>query len=164
MRSGSPILTRITLRDERIQPGVHPFDILLLRDGLDLQLTTPVTCLVGENGSGKSTLLEAIAWSLGYGAEGGSREAALAPQRQLAFMRVLHRLTASRVAQFIIATHSPILLTFPGAAVLRLDDGGIQEVDHRETAHFRRTRDFLRATDRYFRWLFEDADEDADAI
>jgi predicted ATPase len=45
------------------------------------------------------------------------------PQRQLAFLRVLHDLTAQKIAQFVIATHSPMLLTFPGATIFSLDAG-----------------------------------------
>src|SRR3954447_8399950 len=71
---GSPFLTQIALREDRIEDGVHPFDIPLLRGGLALSLTRPVTFLVGENGSGKSTLLEALAWSVGFGAQGGNRD------------------------------------------------------------------------------------------
>jgi predicted ATPase len=56
-------------------------------------------------------------------------EAALSPQRQLAFLRILYELTSQRVAQFIIATHSPIILSFPGATVWSLDDGRIESVE-----------------------------------
>jgi predicted ATPase len=87
-------------------------------------------------------------------------EAALSPNRQLTFLAVLHDLARSRAAQFIIATHSPILLSLPGARVLSCDDSGIHEVDYRETEHFRLTRDFLNAPERYFRHLFETQDED----
>lgn len=62
---GSPFLTRITLREDRVQAGVHPFTLPILANGLALELATPVTFFVGENGSGKSTLLEALAWSTG---------------------------------------------------------------------------------------------------
>lgn len=87
-------------------------------------------------------------------------EAALSPQRQLTFLGVLHRLTKPRIAQFIIATHSPILLAFPGATVLSLDNGVIEHVDYRDTNHYRVTRDFLEAPERFFRHLFaDDADE-----
>lgn len=82
-------------------------------------------------------------------------EAALSPQRQLAFLRILHTLTAPRSAQFIIATHSPILLTFPGATVLNLDEGAVTEVAYQDTEHFRLTRDFLQDPARYHRHLFE---------
>ena len=220
-------------------------DIPLLRDGLAVSLSTPVTFLVGENGSGKSTLLEALAWSVGFGTQGGNRdhafeeggdghalgralklgwrqrtttgfflraetffnfasylesvgstfssyggeslhtkshgeaflalfehrfedglyildepEAALSPKRQLAFLRILHHLTAPRSAQFVIATHSPILLTFSGATVLSLDGGRIEEVDYRDTDHYRVTRDFLAAPEQFFRHLFEESASD----
>jgi predicted ATPase len=87
-------------------------------------------------------------------------EAALSPNRQLTFLSVLHDLAQSRAAQLIIATHSPILLTLPGARVLRCDDTGLAEVDYRETEHFQLTKDFLTAPERYFRHLF-DAESDA---
>ncbi len=89
-------------------------------------------------------------------------EAALSPQRQLAFMRVLHQLTAPRIAQFVIATHSPLLLAFPGATVLSLDGGVIEEVNYRDTDHYRITRDFLASPERFFRHLFDDAGPDAE--
>ena len=55
---GSPFLTHLSLKEEKIQRGVHPFTMPLLeRDDFELNFTTPVTFLVGENGSGKSTLL-----------------------------------------------------------------------------------------------------------
>jgi predicted ATPase len=81
-------------------------------------------------------------------------EAALSPQRQLAFLGILHELATSRAAQFVIATHSPILLTLPGATVYSLDGGQLQAVPYAETEHFRLTRDFLNAPERYFRHLF----------
>src|SRR5687768_6244660 len=72
---GSPFLTHVSLREDRIQKGVHPFTIpLLAHEDFDLNFKTPVTFLVGENGSGKSTLLEALAWALGFNAQGGGRD------------------------------------------------------------------------------------------
>lgn len=85
-------------------------------------------------------------------------EAALSPQRQLAFLSILNDLTTRGVAQFIIATHSPIILSFPGATVWSLDGGRITEVDYRDTEHYRVTRDFLESPDRYFRHLFTPAE------
>jgi len=87
-------------------------------------------------------------------------EAALSPQRQLAFLRILHTLTAPRIAQFLIATHSPMLLAFPGATVLSMDNGRLEAVDYRETEHYQLTRDFLEAPERYFRHLLADAQAD----
>lgn len=89
-------------------------------------------------------------------------EAALSPQRQLAFLRVLHELSARKIAQFIIATHSPILLTLPGATVLSIADGAIRAVSYQETEHFQLTRDFLNAPERFHRHLFapDDVEEE----
>lgn len=236
---GSPFLTRLSLKEENVQPGVHPFTLPLLEQRLDLTLTTPVTFLVGENGSGKSTLLEALAWALGFNAQGGNKdnsyaegadghtlgralklswrqrvsdgfflraetffnfatyleevgssflayggksfheqshgegflalfenrmedgvylldepEAALSPGRQLTFLSILHQLASMNVAQFIIATHSPILLTLPGARILSIEEGRLREVGYRDTEHFQLTRDFLNAPERFHRHLF----------
>jgi predicted ATPase len=90
-------------------------------------------------------------------------EAALSPQRQLAFLRILHQLSTSRVAQFVIATHSPLLLALPGATVLSLDDGIVKPVDYRETAHFQLTRDFLAAPERFLRHLLDDDEPSANS-
>ena len=244
---GSPFLARVSLKQERIQRGIHPFTIPLVeREDFELRFTTPVTFLVGENGSGKSTLLEALAWALGFNAQGGSRdnsyaegadghplgralrlnwrqrvtdgfflraetffnfatyleevgsaflayggkslhaqshgeaflslfenriedgiylldepEAALSPGRQLTFLSILYQLASMKVAQFVIATHSPILLTLPGATVLSIDDGNLREVSYKETEHFQLTRDFLNAPERYHRHLFRsESDQD----
>lgn len=232
----------------------YPFCLPAIRSFDHIDLHPRVTFFVGENGSGKSTLLEAIAVSLGFNAEGGSKnfrfgtrhshselheylrvakgikrprdgfflraesffnvateiekldaepsfgppaiasyggrslheqshgesfmalmtqrfggqgiyildepEAALSPQRQLAVMSRMHDLVLDD-SQFIIATHSPILLTLPGARVLSLDGGEMREVDYRDTEHFRLTRDFLNAPERFFRHLLEE-DESLD--
>lgn len=87
-------------------------------------------------------------------------EAALSPGRQLTFLSILHQLASMKVAQFIIATHSPILLTLPGATVLSIDEGQLREVGYRDTEHFRLTRDFLNAPERFHRYLFR-SDGDA---
>jgi predicted ATPase len=81
-------------------------------------------------------------------------EAALSPGRQLTFLSILHQLASMKVAQFIIATHSPILLTLPGATVLSIEEGRLREVNYRDTEHFQLTRDFLNAPERFHRYLF----------
>jgi predicted ATPase len=73
-------------------------------------------------------------------------EAALSPASQIRFLRLLQRLEAGGQAQFVIATHSPILLAYPGARLYSFDSGGIAEVTYEETAHYRLYRQFL--TDR----------------
>lgn len=90
-------------------------------------------------------------------------EAALSPQRQLTFLKLVHDLAAPGHAQFIIATHSPILLAYPGAALFSLDGGSIEPVDYRDTKHFLITRDFLNGPERFFKHLFEQVDTGADS-
>jgi len=69
-------------------------------------------------------------------------EAALSPSRQLAVLARMHDLVEEG-AQFVIATHSPILLAYPDASIQLLDEDGIGEVDYEETEHFFVTRRFL---------------------
>jgi predicted ATPase len=69
-------------------------------------------------------------------------EAALSPMRQLALLSRLHDLVEAR-SQFIVATHSPILLAYPAATIYELGSQGLQSVRYEETEHFRVTRDFL---------------------
>ncbi len=201
----------------------------------ELRLNSNVTFLVGENGTGKSTLLEAIAVSMGFNAEGGTRnfdfstvkthsslsefitivkgvrprdgfflraesfynvasyidkidhepsfqppvidsyggvslhaqshgesflalvknrfggdgiylldepEAALSPTRQMTLIVLINELIQNN-SQFIIATHSPILMAFPNAQVVELTDDGIDCVPYRQTEHYRLTKRFL---------------------
>ena len=86
-------------------------------------------------------------------------EAALSPQRQLAFLRIIHALEVPRHAQFLIATHSPILLAYPGATLYQFEDNGIRAVAYHETEHYRVTKEFLNAPERVFRHLFSDEEE-----
>jgi predicted ATPase len=91
-------------------------------------------------------------------------EAALSPQRQLSFLSIIHELEKPGHAQFIIATHSPIILSYPGAVLFSFDGDTIEQIDYRETEHYRVTRDFLNAPERYFRHLFEEANEGEDDV
>ena len=219
-------------------PGEHPFDLPLFKDGLELELTAPITFLVGENGSGKSTLLEAIAWAAGFGAQGGNRdqsyaegaeghalgralrlawrqrvaggfflraetlfnfatyleqvgstfrayggkslhqqshgeafltffrdrfvpngtyfldepEAPLSPFRQLAFLALV-REAVDAGCQIVMATHSPILLACPDAAIWSFDEAPIRQVAWRDLEHVSLTRDFLNDPDAFLRHL-----------
>jgi predicted ATPase len=82
-------------------------------------------------------------------------EAALSPTRQLAALAVIDKLVKGG-AQFIIATHSPILLAYPRAKILLFDDAGISHVDYEDTEHYAVTRDFLTHYPRRLQQLFED--------
>ena len=80
-------------------------------------------------------------------------EAALSPNRQLAALRLIHQLVQDQ-SQFIIATHSPILLAYPNAKILMFDDTGITEVAYEDTEHYAITRDFLNHYPRRLEQLF----------
>jgi len=73
-------------------------------------------------------------------------ESALSPSSQVAFLRLLHRLEAAGRAQFIMATHSPILLAYPGAQLFSFDSPCIEEVEYEDTAHYKLFKQFF--TDR----------------
>ncbi|MDB5803897.1 MAG: transporter, ATP-binding protein [Betaproteobacteria bacterium] len=81
-------------------------------------------------------------------------EAALSPQRQLAVLSLMHDLVQDD-SQFIIATHSPILMAYPEAWIYRCGVDGIDRVDYEDTEHFQVTRDFLADPQRMLKVLFE---------
>jgi predicted ATPase len=83
-------------------------------------------------------------------------EAALSPQRQLAFLAAMHQLVQEK-SQFIIATHSPILLAFPQAKILHFSSAGIDEIQYEETEHYALTLDFLKNRERYLKRLFAES-------
>jgi len=87
-------------------------------------------------------------------------EAALSPNRQLSFLCILHDMQKSGVAQIVMATHSPILMALPGATLLELGPDGANEVDYRDTDHFKLYERFLRGPEAYLKHLLDvDADE-----
>ena len=85
-------------------------------------------------------------------------EAALSPSRQLAFLSRMHELVAQG-SQFLIATHSPILMAYPQAEIFLLADEAPCLVAYRETEHYTVTRNFLNRTDQMLRVLLSEADE-----
>jgi predicted ATPase len=84
-------------------------------------------------------------------------EAALSPMRQLIFLSMLRMMVGQR-AQFIIATHSPILLAFPGATILNFDKGVITPTAFDALDHVVITRAFLNDPASYLDRLFADLD------
>ena len=83
-------------------------------------------------------------------------EAALSPQRQLSLLRIIHDLTQKNDAQFIIATHSPMLMAFPNATLFVIEDGEMRKEDYKNTMHFQLTKRFLDSPEQYLRRLFND--------
>jgi predicted ATPase len=79
-------------------------------------------------------------------------EAPLSPQSQLALLAMIGAMVGQN-AQFIIATHSPILLAFPDARIYNFDATPVQAVAYEELDHVRVTRDFLNAPQRYLKQI-----------
>lgn len=79
-------------------------------------------------------------------------EAPLSPMRQLAFLSALKQMTAQE-SQFIITTHSPILMAYPDAEILSFDGGKIGKVNYDDLEHVTLTRSFLNDPQAYLRHL-----------
>jgi predicted ATPase len=92
-------------------------------------------------------------------------EAALSPQRQLSFLCRLHQLVRSG-SQFVISTHSPILMAYPDSTIYRLDRMGIDVVPYEDTDHYLVTRAFLQNPPGMMERLFTamDVTENADSV
>jgi predicted ATPase len=86
-------------------------------------------------------------------------EAALSPLRQLAFLTRLHELVGEG-SQFLIATHSPILMAYPQASIYLLDGGAPRLVAYRDTEHYEITRNFLNRTDQMLDRLLKPRSDD----
>jgi predicted ATPase len=82
-------------------------------------------------------------------------EAALSVRGQLALMRRMHELVLEH-SQFVVATHSPILLGYPEATILELSEEGIRSVGYEETQQVELTRSFLENPARFLRHLLAD--------
>ena len=84
-------------------------------------------------------------------------EAALSPQRQLSFLVLIHDvLREFKDAQFIISTHSPVLLAYPKAQILSFDDSQIHEIDYEQTGSFQVAHRFLNHREEFLEELFAD--------
>ena len=83
-------------------------------------------------------------------------EAALSPLRQLTLLSEIHRLVELD-SQFIIATHSPILLAYPNAKIYQITDTAIEEVSYEDCEHCKLTKQFLDNPSRFFRYLFSNS-------
>jgi predicted ATPase len=80
-------------------------------------------------------------------------EAALSPQRQLVLLAQMHALVETGNAQFLLATHSPILMTYPGAELVSFDDPALPRVELEATSHFEITKGMLENPARYWKYL-----------
>jgi len=81
-------------------------------------------------------------------------EAALSPMRMMRLLCYMQRLVNDN-SQFIISTHSPILMTFPNAEILEITEDGINSVDYKETEHFLITKRFMDAPEKMIESLLD---------
>lgn len=91
-------------------------------------------------------------------------EAALSPTRQLTLLSLMHALVTKGESQFIIATHYPIILSYPNATILEFTKNGIQKTTYEETEHYKVTKDFLNGREAFFKYLFEEAVDENNGI
>jgi predicted ATPase len=80
-------------------------------------------------------------------------EASLSPVRQLSLMSLVHDMVKYQQAQFILATHSPIIMGMPGATLYELREGKITVVDYEDTEHYQITKSFLDNREAFLRHL-----------
>ena len=80
-------------------------------------------------------------------------EAALSPSKQLAMIHFILEHQKKYMSQFIIATHSPMLMAIPGARIYQITDDDMEQVDLKETEHYYLTKGFLDNPDAFLRHL-----------
>lgn len=83
-------------------------------------------------------------------------ETALSPARQLSLLARIHDLVKEG-SQFVIATHSPILITYPKSQIYSLTETGYEKVTYDKTEHFQISRDFLTQPERFLKYLLADS-------
>jgi predicted ATPase len=81
-------------------------------------------------------------------------EAALSPMRQLSFLSILHDMVGAG-SQFVIATHSPIIMAYPDAWIYLLDEEQIRRIEYQETEHYKVSKNFLSRTQQMLSILLE---------
>lgn len=237
------------LRNIRIEKGESdkfPFNLSVFENGVNLELSKPITFILGDNGTGKSTFLENIAKSVGlnvygggknnffgeferkddmnlsekihltwsqktidgfffraesffnfidyldkqaneygecvaYGSYGGKSfqeqshgeaflslftnrfnkglfildepESALSAEKQLSLISVLNELTKNGDCQFIIATHSPILITIPNSELYEINNGLKKLESYKDSKQFNVYKDFISCPEHYLHYL-----------
>lgn len=84
-------------------------------------------------------------------------EAALSPQRQLTLMVIIHEMCKnSHNTQFIIATHSPLLLAYPNATIYSCDSDILTTINYQDSQHYQITKQFLDDPEQYLHYLFKE--------
>jgi predicted ATPase len=83
-------------------------------------------------------------------------ESALSPSRQIEFLKVLQRMEASGTAQVVMATHSPLLMAYPGARLLEVSKYGLNPVTVQQTGHYRLMREFFADPTAFMEMMLSD--------
>jgi predicted ATPase len=83
-------------------------------------------------------------------------ESALSPSRQIEFLKLLRRMEKSGICQVIMATHSPMLMAYPAARLLRLSKYGLDPITIKETEHYRLMREFCADPETFIDTVLED--------
>lgn len=78
-------------------------------------------------------------------------ETALSPRSQLELLALIRKTAESGHAQFIIATHSPILLACPDACIYTFDESPLRRINYEDTEHYRIYREFMKDRTRYLK-------------
>ena len=242
-----PYIQRVTIGkpcEEKAKS--FPFNIEVIKNGLEIKFDKAVTILAGENASGKSTLLESLAVAAGYPKQGGFRgqnmarknwglnhygetievdhdnielsehlriqyaqkpqrgyffrseymsetlqlhlfgkrlmtqshgegileliqtqfkdglfildepESALSPTSLLALVSMIHENAKRYNAQYILVTHSPILMSIPGSDFLWIGEGAIKKMDYKSSPHFSISKMFFDSPERMVGMVLED--------
>ena len=83
-------------------------------------------------------------------------ESALSPQRLLALLVLIHELIEQGRSQFIIATHSPLLMTYPNAQIITFDSPELSSISLEQTSHYQITRGMLDDPSKYWKYLLSE--------
>jgi predicted ATPase len=90
-------------------------------------------------------------------------ESALSPARQIEFLKLMRRMEASQNCQIIMATHSPMLMAYPGATLLGLTKSGLEPVTVEQTDHYKIMREFYDDPARFAERAIANEQASADA-
>ena len=83
-------------------------------------------------------------------------ESALSPARQMEFLKLMRKMEQSTICQIVMATHSPMLMAYPGARLLRMSKYGLEPVTVKQTDHFRVMREFCYDPKGFVEAVFEE--------
>jgi predicted ATPase len=86
-------------------------------------------------------------------------ESALSPARQMEFLKLMRRMEQSTICQVVMATHSPMLMTYPNAHLLRLSKYGLESVTVEQPDHYKVMREFCSDPVGFVEAVFEERRE-----